>query len=223
MHLAESLPYQSRSKTAANALRKAIVASELKPGERLIELQLATQFRIGQPTIREALKELEYQGLVRRFPNRGTYVINLKAEDFRKIHEIRMCLEPKAFELAARNLTADSAQRLAGIVESMEGAALALDRVGFHNSDIEFHRTVWRLAGNEYIEMALERILFGMFAAVLSRQQQPAFLKAVQQHRDNLKGLLTGKPDKARLCFIKSANEFWKTYCQIDSARRGMK
>ncbi len=222
MPLSTALPYLSRPHHAAQALRQAITSGELKPGERLVELKLATSFNIGQPTLREALKELEHQGYIRKIPHRGSYVTELQAEDFRKIHTVRMALEPLAFELAAHNMTAEAAQQLSAIVASMEKAALALDRVSFHNSDIEFHRTVWKLAGNEYIEMALERVLFGMFAAVLSRQQRPAFLKSVQQHRDNLKGLLSGKPAEARLAFIRSTTAFWKTYYQLDSGSEGM-
>jgi len=219
IHLA--LPYVSRPQSAAEALRRAITSGALKPGERLVELKLATSLNIGQPTLREALKELEHQGYVRKIPNRGSYVTELQAEDFRKIHTVRMALEPIAFGLAAEKMTAGPAQRLADIVKSMEEAAHALDRVGFHNSDIEFHRTVWKIAGNEYIEMALERVLFAMFAAVLPGQEQAAFLRSVQQHRDNLTGLVSGNPEEASRAFVRSTTAFWKTYYQLDSENEG--
>lgn len=223
MPISTALPYVSRPHSAAQALRRAITSGELKPGERLVELKLATILKIGQPTLREALKELEHQGYIRKVPHRGSYVTELADEDFRKIHTVRMALEPLAFELAAGNMTKSSAQQLAGYVDSMEKSAHSLDRVGFHNSDIAFHREVWKLAGNKYIEMALERVLFGMFAAVLARQRQDAFLMAVRQHRDNVKGLLTGDPAKARAVFVKSTTAFWKTFYQLESKSEGMK
>ena len=221
MPIDTALPYVSRPQSAAQALRRAITSGALKPGERLVELKLATSLNIGQPTLREALIELEHQGYIRKVPHRGSYVTELRAEDFRKIHTVRMALEPLAFGLAAEKMTTEAAQQLTDIVASMEKAALALDRVGFHNSDIEFHRAVWKLAGNEYIEMALERVLFAMFAAVLPRQQQAAFLTSVQQHRDNLNGLVSGNPGEARRAFVKSTTAFWKTYYQLDSWSEG--
>ncbi len=221
MSINAALPYVSRPHSAAEALRRAITSGALKPGERLVELKLAASFQIGQPTLREALKELEHQGYIRKVPHRGSYVTELRSEDLRKVHTVRMALEPLAFKLAAKNINADAVKRLTAIVAAMEEAAHELDRVSFHNADIDFHRTVWNLAGNEYIEMALERVLFGMFAAVLAGQQKDAFLKSVQQHRENLGALASGNPEAARLAFVNSTMEFWKTYYQLDSDSEG--
>src|SRR5213596_3845345 len=75
---------------AAQLLRDAIIAGQLKPGERLVEQKLAGSLGIGQPTLREALKELEFQGFVRKAPKKGTYVTKVTLDDFRKIQEVRM-------------------------------------------------------------------------------------------------------------------------------------
>src|ERR671936_391943 len=92
--------FQSIPETVAETLREGIIAGKLKPGERLVEQKLAAQLGIGQPTLREALKELEYQGFVRKVPNRGTYVTRLSQEDFSKILEVRMALEALVIERA---------------------------------------------------------------------------------------------------------------------------
>ena len=216
MPIAKSLPYQSRPNTVANALREAIVSSELKPGERLIELQLASHFRIGQPTIREALRELEYQGLVRRIPNRGTYVIELNAHDLKKIHEVRIALEPIAFELAAKKVTPEALEELGEIVDSMAESARKVDCVGFHSQDVEFHRRVWGLSGNEYIEMALERFVFALFAFVLSKQGRAEFLESVDQHRKNLAALKSRNPETARRVYLETTQGFWQKHYPIE-------
>ena len=114
--------YLSRPSSAAQAVRDAIISGELKSGERLVELQLASRFKIGQPTVREALKELEYQGFVHKIATRGTYVTDFSAADFHKIHEARMALEPLAFERAARNMTPEAAAALAATVRAMAEA-----------------------------------------------------------------------------------------------------
>lgn len=59
---------RSAADAAGDMLRKAIISGALSPGERLVEQRLASKLGIGQPTLREALKELEYQGFVRNTP-----------------------------------------------------------------------------------------------------------------------------------------------------------
>jgi len=61
----------SAPQVAAQAIRDAIITAKFKAGERLVEGKLAEDLGIGQPTLREALKELEYEGLVRKIPQRG--------------------------------------------------------------------------------------------------------------------------------------------------------
>src|SRR5260370_41966812 len=97
--------FPSLPEAVAEKLREAVLAGQLRPGERLLEQKLAAGFGIGQPTLREALKELEFQGFVRKSPKKGTYVTELTTEDFRKIQEVRMALEVVAIERAARNIT----------------------------------------------------------------------------------------------------------------------
>src|SRR5574337_84924 len=95
----------SAPEAAAQAIRDAVLSGSLKPGDRIIEEKLATSLGIGQPTVREALKELEFQGFVRKIPRRGTYVTKLTQDDFRKILEVRMVLELFAIGLAAAKMT----------------------------------------------------------------------------------------------------------------------
>src|SRR5262245_50158621 len=125
---------QVRSLPAAVAerLREAILAGVLKPGERLIEQKLAGRFGIGQPTLREALKELDLQGFVRKVaPNKGTYVTRLNQEDFRKILEVRMALEVVAIGKAANHWNGQISHELGSIVTRMEAAARKFDLATF--------------------------------------------------------------------------------------------
>ena len=203
---------------AAQLLRDAIIAGQLKPGERLVEQKLAASLGIGQPTLREALKELEYQGFVRKSPKKGTYVTQLTKEDFRQILEVRMTLEVLAIEHAARNMSKEVAQELEEIVRGMESAAQKFDLSAFHKGDLAFHRKVWDLAGNPYLELALERVAFGLFAFVLLHRDPDSnkeFLASGKQHRQILAGLRSGHPGQARKAFVQSTLKFWKEYHQV--------
>jgi len=209
--LAESLsPLRLLSvpEAVAQKLRDAILAGQLKPGERLVEQKLASRFGIGQPTLREALKELEFQGFVRKSPKKGTYVTLLTPEDFRKIQEVRMTLEVVAIEKAALNTTDRAMRELETLVVSMRSAT-------FHKSDVAFHEKIWALTGNEYLELALEQIAFRLFAFVLLQREPTAaneFLASAKQHAHILTGLRTRDPKRARQAFVESTTNFWSKY-----------
>ena len=208
----------SAPQAAAEALRSAIIAGDIKPGDRLLEQKLAAHLGIGQPTLREAFKELEYQGFVRKGPQRGTYVTKLSKDDFRKILEVRLALEVLAIGEAAPNVSAEDGQDLATLVNAMGSAAEAFDLAAFHKADIAFHRRVWALAGNEYLTNALELVAFRLFAFVLIQRPRDArneFLDATQQHREILAGLCSHDPDKARRAFVSSTVHFWREHHQL--------
>jgi DNA-binding GntR family transcriptional regulator len=208
----------SAPRAAAEALRNAVIAGDIKPGERLLEHKLAARLGIGQPTLREAFKELEYQGFLRKGPQRGTYVTKLSKDDFRKILEVRLALEVLAVGEAAPNITPEAEQELTALVSAMGAAAEAFDLGAFHKADMIFHRRVWALAGNEYLANALELVAFRLFAFVLLQRPRDArneFLDATQQHREILAGLCSHDSDKARRAFVSSTLKFWREHHQV--------
>jgi DNA-binding GntR family transcriptional regulator len=211
--------FPSLPEAVAEKLREAVLAGQLKPGERLVEQKLATSLGIGQPTLREALKELEFQGFVRKSPKKGTYVTELTPEDFRKIQEVRMALEVVAIEQAAHNMTAEAVRELEKLVTTMRTAAQKFDLATFHKSDLRFHRVVWDLTGNEYLGLALERIAFGLFAFVLLQRDPSAsneFIASAEQHAQIVAGLRTRDPKRAREAFVKSTTKFWNQYHRVN-------
>jgi DNA-binding GntR family transcriptional regulator len=208
----------SAPQAAAEALRNAIIAGDIKPGERLLEHKLAARLGIGQPTLREAFKELEYQGFLRKGPQRGTYVTKLSKDDFRKILEVRLALEVLAIGEAALNVAPEDDQELTALVDAMGAAAEAFDLGAFHKADMAFHRRVWALAGNEYLANALELVAFRLFAFVLIQRPRDArneFLDATQQHREILAGLCARDSDRARRAFVSSTLRFWQEHHQV--------
>jgi DNA-binding GntR family transcriptional regulator len=187
-----------------------------------VEQKLAGSLGIGQPTLREALKELEFQGFVRKIPKRGTYVTKLAPEDFRKILEVRMVLEALAVETAAPNLTKDAVGELEGIVQAMEKAAAEFRLATFHKHDVAFHRKLWAFTGNEYLVLTLERVAFGLFAFVLLERDPKAaneFVAAAEQHRQILDGLRSRDPWVAREAFVSSTLHFWNEYHGVGISR----
>ncbi|MGE5645805.1 MAG: GntR family transcriptional regulator [Acidobacteriota bacterium] len=212
-------PFQSRPEAVAEHLRNAILAGSLKPGDRLVEQKVAAHFGVGQPTIREALKDLELLGFVRKSSKKHTFVTRLTKEDYRNMLEVRLALEPLAIGRAAQNLTAENAGHLEECVRAMETAAASLDLTAFHRADLSFHRTIWALARNEHLIAALERVSFVLFAFVLVQrmgEDGKEFRGAAKQHQQILAGLRSGDPQAARDAFLQSTTRFWRDYHGIE-------
>jgi DNA-binding GntR family transcriptional regulator len=107
---------------------------------------------------------------------------------------------------------------LALLVEKMGKAAEAFDLNTFHKRDVEFHRKIWTVAGNEYLERALEATAFQLFAFVLLQREAGSrneFLAAAEQHRQILAGLFSHDPHQAQKAFVEATLKFWSEYHQV--------
>jgi len=205
---------KSLPESVAEQMREAILSGRLRPGERLIEQKLATLFGIGQPTVREALKVLEYQGFVRKLPNRATYITELSPSDMEKMLEVRMALETLAVEKATRNLTPAALSELRRHLATMDKAARTINLSAFHQSDVAFHRVIWDLTENEHLGAALDRIAFALFAFVLLklRGTKESYTASVTQHQQIVEGLATNDPAQASRIFRESTIGYWRQY-----------
>ncbi len=213
------LALQTAPQAAAAALREAIISGQLKKGERILEQKWSTMLGIGQPTLREAMRELEHQGLLRKLHQRGTYVAELSPDDYRQILEVRIPLESLAIGLAAERMSTAQAAELTAIVEQMDTTVADNDVRRFHDLDVMFHRKIWEIAGNPYLQSVLETITFRLFVfAIVGRwQDNPDAIgerrDAVSQHVGILEGLKSRNAARAREAFVDCTVKYWnETY-----------
>jgi DNA-binding GntR family transcriptional regulator len=113
-------PGQSLPSLIANVLRSAIVDGVLKPGEPLRQDDLAAHFKVSHIPVREALRQLEMEGLAISQRNRGVVVTTLSPKEVEEIFEIRALLEAEALCLAIPNYTAAILQRAAQILDEID-------------------------------------------------------------------------------------------------------
>ncbi|WP_336962542.1 GntR family transcriptional regulator [Sphingobium aquiterrae] len=143
-------------------LRAQIMSGRYRPGERLNESQIAREFKISRIPVREALSQLQEQGLVMNHERRGMFVIQLTPDEVQQINSLRMVLETEALRLARARMTPEILAELTELVEQMEAwdgpliDAAALDR--------KFHAVIWRASGNPYLERTLEALTTSLFA-----------------------------------------------------------
>jgi len=143
--------------TAYQRIRQAIVEGAYRPGERLVEQRIAADLELSRTPIREALRMLHSEGLVRIEPNRGAAVRGLTKDGIADLYELRARLESYAAELAATRATEDQRSRLQDAATRFEAAATAATRGGiedvravFRLND-EFHLTILEAAGHEQL------------------------------------------------------------------------
>jgi DNA-binding GntR family transcriptional regulator len=201
----------------------AILQGELKPGERIGEVNLARQLGVGQSTLREALQELEHQGLVTKYENRATFVSTLTTKDVEGIYAVRLELEPMAAALACRRFSREHAAQLSRFLDSMQTAVEGRDFTGLMKSDLAFHQLVWKLSDNHSLEKALNLIcmpLFAFYEVRLSYFKAAStdtiydFTQDRDEHTDLLAVLSKGNPEDVKRVFREKLEVFRTRHIQ---------
>jgi DNA-binding GntR family transcriptional regulator len=197
--------------TAVQRICQAIERGELKAGEMLTELGLARKLGVGQPTIREALLELEFIGYVEPTASRKTRVTQLTRRSIDNIYLVRTRLETLAAELVA----AQQSPQLESCWERLQGMDAAAGSglfTEFLHEDLGFHRALWRASQNECVESALERIVPKLFAFGIIQHARPSSAELVETcdlHRRLMNVIVKGDREGARELMERSMEKAW--------------
>jgi DNA-binding GntR family transcriptional regulator len=141
--------YKPLREVVFESVRGAIVSGMLKPGERLMEVQLAEKLGVSRTPIREAIRKLELEGLVIMIPRKGAYVADLSIKDITDVLEIRATLEGLASGLAALRITDEEIEQLKLNAKQFNAALEADDFEGIVQADMEFHDNIFKATRNE--------------------------------------------------------------------------
>jgi DNA-binding GntR family transcriptional regulator len=143
-------------------LSAGILSGKYRPGDRLNESQIARELNISRIPVREALSQLQEQGLVQNRERRGMFVTNITTEEVLQISSLRLILETEALRLARGRITPEILAELESLVEQMESwDGTLLDARAL---DLQFHRTLWRASGNPFLERMLYGLIIPLFA-----------------------------------------------------------
>ena len=147
--------------------KDAFLSGELKPGDPLVERELARQMKVGTPVVREALISLQGQGFVRRVTNTGTFVTQFTAEELHQLYTLREVLELLALQWARTRVTESDLRELGRQVAKVIEAGERGNRREFLELDYAFHRQCWELSGNPYLAQTLDRLMAPHFTVVV--------------------------------------------------------
>lgn len=132
-----------------DSLREAIIMGELKPGERIMEIQFAEKMGVSRTPVREAIRKLELEGLVVMAPRKGAHVAELSVKDIKDVLEIRSSLDGLASSLAAQRITDEELKELNNILKQFENYMEKNNVNGLIKKDVEFHDLIYKASRNE--------------------------------------------------------------------------
>ncbi|NSW92228.1 MAG: GntR family transcriptional regulator [Firmicutes bacterium] len=141
--------YKTLREVIFTTLREAIIMGELKPGERLMEVQLAEKMGVSRTPVREAIRKLELEGLVKMVPRKGAHVAKLSVKDIMDVLEVRASLDGLATALAAERITDDELRELKHVQNQFENYVEKDNLQGIIKKDVEFHDVIYRASKND--------------------------------------------------------------------------
>jgi DNA-binding GntR family transcriptional regulator len=192
----EQPPFRVLSEHAADRLRRAILAGRYSQGARLVERELAEELSISRAPVRDALRLLSKEGLVRLVPHLGAVVTPVSADLVIDAFSVRAVLEGMAARLAIDNLTPSDMAHLAQLVADIEGAVQAGDAQLLVRLDIEFHQTLTTACRRPILLEALGAIANKTYLLVsLTRSAYP-LSQLPEIHALILEAVRSGDPDR---------------------------
>lgn len=178
-------------------LREAILNGEFQPGERLIQEELAEAMGVSRMPIREALRQLEKEGLVTLEAHKGAIVTPITLEDIEEIYELRANLEALGLERSMRDLSRDDKNRLQQLADDMEQAVQKQNAERFIALNAEFHRMLRKGSKWRRLHNFLELLWHGFpphTPNILPRQMDQSLL----EHKEILQAIEAGDGERAK-------------------------
>jgi DNA-binding GntR family transcriptional regulator len=175
--------YASRSELVYQKLRQAIEAGELKPGQRVMEVEIAEWLEVSRTPVREALRRLESEGMLAMEPRNGLVVGSISRQAMLELYVMREVLEGTAARLCARNASDIELMELQELVKREARLQDDLEALVRHNR--QFHEAVHRGAHNRYLEKSLSAVNDSMWLLGKSQMLLPERAKsAVLEHAE---------------------------------------
>jgi DNA-binding GntR family transcriptional regulator len=150
--------YKPLREVIFNSLREAIIIGELRPGERLMEVQLAEKMGVSRTPVREAIRKLELEGLVDMIPRKGAHVAELSVKDIMDVLEVRASLDGLATALAAERITDDELKELNHINGQFSTYIEKENLSGSVKKDVEFHDIIYKASRNDKLITILSNL-----------------------------------------------------------------
>ena len=183
-------------------ITKAILDGRIRPGDRLVERELAEEINVSRGPIRDALSQLAQLGLVEKIPYRGTRVAELNKEQVEELSQLRCAIESLAARLCAQTADGQTLSKLHEIHEKLQDAATRKDQSDLVELDVSFHHQLCLLSGNSLLTEAWENTIqmrLKRFLTLKERHLYARFERVLAWHKRILTSIEQHDPDQAEL------------------------
>ena len=181
-----------------NTLRQAILKGELKPGERLMEIQLANKLGVSRTPVREAIRKLELEGLVLMIPRKGAEVAEITRQDMEDVLEVRTALEELAVKDACDHITDAQLSELKKASNEFKKALLeGKDLVTCADADMHFHDVILSATNNRRLIQMLNNLSDQMYRYRMEYLKDERTHKTLIEEHDAIRRALK-KHDKVK-------------------------
>ena len=181
-----------------NTLRQAILRGELKPGERLMEIQLANKLGVSRTPIREAIRKLELEGLVLMIPRKGAEVAEITEKSLRDVLEVRRALEELAVELVCEKITDEQIQDLKDAAEEFKESLKDGDITRIAEADVKFHDVIYMATDNQKLIQLLNNLREQMYRYRVEYLKRSDFhQQLIDEHEEIIETIESGQKDRA--------------------------
>lgn len=190
------------SEVVLRIVREAIVDGSVAPGEAINQVELARQLGVSRAPLREALRQLEKEGLVSHVPYRGTIVTPLTRRGIEELQSFRRVMEVFAAEQLLAHASADEIEELERIVDEMAEAAREGDIDRMNVADVRFHSRIMELSDHQILQSVWESYVQQIRRALTFRNRANTELgQLVDLHRDLVAALRARDLDAVRRCY----------------------
>ncbi len=173
-----------------HTLREAILKGELKPGERLMELQLAAKLGVSRTPIREAIRMLELEGLAVTVPRKGAQVAKMTEKDMEDVLQIRRALDELAVSLACDNMTEDRLEQLHEALLRFAESTRTGNVKKIAQTDVAFHEVIYQAADNPKLISLLNNLRQQMYRyRVEYLKKDDVYPVLIEEHEKIYEGL----------------------------------
>ena len=170
-----------------NALRQAILRGEFKPGERLMEIQLANKLGVSRTPIREAIRKLELEGLVIMIPRKGAEVADITEKSLRDVLEVRKALEELAVQLACEKITQEELEELEQAGENFKKVLKrSKDITEVAEADVRFHDVIYMATDNQKLIHLLNKLREQMYRYRVEYLKNPDVHEQLTQEHEEI-------------------------------------
>lgn len=190
--------YKPLREVIFNTLREAIIVGELKPGERLMEVQLAEKMGVSRTPVREAIRMLELEGLVSMLPRKGAHVAELSVKDIMDVLEVRASLDGLATSLAADRITEDEVKSLKHVQVQFANYVEKDNLQGLIKKDVEFHEIIYRASRNDKLIQILSNLREQVQRfRVIYLKDYVSPKELIKEHAEIVDAIIAKKPEVA--------------------------